>query len=470
MSVTSHNPLPKRIHLVGIGGIGLSAIARVLAARGHCLSGSDMRASPLLDELAAQGIATYVGHSAEQIGEAELVVMSSAIPESNCEVVAAREARVPVIKRQQLLGAMMADSVGIAVAGTHGKTTTSSMIAVMLDRLGWDPTFIVGGIVRDLGTNARAGAGQHFVIEADEYDRMFHGLYPAVAVVTNIEMDHPDCYRDLDDMREAFATFLGNVPSGGTNVSPGTIVVCIDSAAVRQVLSARSWGPREVLTYGFSEDADYVVGAVAANDRGGVDAEITHRGRPWATLSLALPGAFNALNATAALIAGAVEDIAPGDAARALAGFVGARRRFEVRGERDGITVIDDYAHHPTEIRATLGAARMRYAGRRLWAVFQPHTYSRTQTLFAAFAAAFGDADRVLVLDIYAARAQEVPTVTSEQLVAAMDHGHARFVGGHEAALAHLRAHVAAGDVILTLGAGDGDAIGERFLKETVSQ
>jgi UDP-N-acetylmuramate--alanine ligase len=367
--------LPQHIHLIGIGGSGLSAIARVLALRGHTVSGSDLHASALTAELGQLGVATYVGHAAGQLGAAEMVVVSSAVPEENPEVRAARERGIPVLKRQHFLGRLMAGYDGVAVAGTHGKTTTSAMVAVALERAGLEPSFIIGGVIGELGTNARAGRGRPFVIEADEYDRMFHGLRPRVAVVTNLEMDHPDCYPTLAELREAFSVFLGGVQPGGA------IIAGADSPELARVLAGRPAGGPECVTYGYAAGAEYRVADVEPNGRGGVDFRVLRGGAEWGRVSLALPGAHNALNATAALLACARCGLAPAEAGRLLADFHGVRRRFEVKGCRAGVTVIDDYAHHPTEVRATLAAARGRYPGASIWAVFQPHTYSRMRAL-----------------------------------------------------------------------------------------
>ncbi|NLG48615.1 MAG: UDP-N-acetylmuramate--L-alanine ligase [Chloroflexi bacterium] len=450
--------LPRHIHLVGIGGIGLSAIARVLAAWGYQVSGSDQRASAITQELNQQGIVTYVGHAGTQVADAELVVISSAVPETNAEVQAARAAGIPVIKRQQLLGLMMADSVGVAVAGTHGKTTTTAMLSVMLTRLNLSPTFIVGGIVSELGTNAQAGKGPHFVIEADEYDRMFHGLRPRIAVVTNLEMDHPDCYPTMADYRQAFATFLERVPADGQ------IVACVDGSELAALLRERDHrGPR-ALTYGISPEAEYQVRDVAANARGGVDFCVVREGQLWGSFTLSVPGRHNALNATAALLVAECLGIDRASAGQALAEYRGVLRRFEVKGERQGVVVVDDYAHHPTEIRATLAAARARYPGRRLWAVWQPHTYSRTEALLNEFRSCFADADQVIITDIYAARAREQATIHGEALAVAIDHAHVRYLGSLERVVETLGNELCSGDVLITLGAGDGYLIGERIL------
>ena len=463
MNGASRN-LPQRIHLVGIGGIGLSAIARVLAEWGHEVSGSDLRPSPLLEELRREGITVYVGHAAEHVQGAQWVVVSSAVPEHNPEVQAALRAGIPVFKREHLLGAMMDGRCGLAVAGTHGKTTTTAMIAVILERLRREPTFIVGGIIAELGTNARAGRGPHFVIEADEYDRTFYGLRPQAAVVTNIEMDHPDCYRDLADLRAAFGTFLSGV------APEGAIVACADSPEVQRLLAEETASRPRVLTYGRSAGADYQVADVRPNARGGIDFTVQAQGRIWGRFSLALAGAHNALNATAALLVAAWVGVPKEEAAQVLADFRGVLRRFEFKGERRGVVVVDDYAHHPTQVRATLAAARGRYPERRIWAIFQPHTYSRTQTLLDEFATCFAAADRVIVTDIYAARAKEVPTISAQDLVAAMQHPQVQHIGRLDDVVAHLLAQVAPGDLVLTLGAGDGYLIGERLLAGLAEQ
>lgn len=448
----------KHIHLVGIGGIGLSAIAQVLAARGYRVSGSDLSRSALTDRLAQQGIRVFVGHAAEQVDDADLLVMSSAIPESNPEVQAARARGIPVLERQAFLPHLLAGYRCLAVAGTHGKTTTTAMIAHILMRTGRDPSCIVGGILPDWGTNALAGAGEHFVIEADEYGRMFHGLAPHVAVITSIEMDHPDCFADLDDMREAFAQFAGRIQP------EGLLVACADGEQVRRLLAEQMGALPRVVTYGSNPESDYVTSDVRANAQGGVDATVLRRGAVWARASLRLPGAHNALNATAALLVADACGVAPQQAADALASFRGVLRRFEIKGEANGVTVVDDYAHHPTEIAATLSAARQRYGARRIWAVLQPHTFSRIEALLGQFAGCMDAADQVLVTDIYAARAKERPTVDAAHLVQALAHASARHIGPLENAERFLLENLRAGDVLLTLGAGDGYLIGERVL------
>jgi len=450
--------IPKHVHIVGIGGIGMSAIARVLAARGHVVTGSDLHCSDVTRSLNALGIRTYEGHRAEQVSGAELVAVSSAVPEANPEITAARAAGIPVMKRQTLLGLLLEGSRAVAVAGTHGKTTTSAMIAVMLEALGQDPSAIVGGIVTQWGANARAGQGPDLVIEADEYDRCFLGLHPHIAVVTNIEMDHPDCYADLACMREAYAQFLMGIPEGGW------VVACADSPALRQTLREAAALRAGVVTYGREPGADCQIIDVATTVEGGTGFAVKRDGREWLRATLAILGEHNVLNATAALL---VIDLLGLDllaAARALADYRGVARRLQVKGEAGGVTVVDDYAHHPTEIRATLAAVRRRYPGRRVVAVFQPHTYSRLAALYEEFLDCFADADVAIILDVYAARAREVATLRAEDLAHALHHPAARYLGGADAVVLALGDMLKPGDVLITLGAGDGYLIGERVL------
>jgi UDP-N-acetylmuramate--alanine ligase len=332
------------------------------------------------------------------------------------------------------------------------------MIAYILDRAGLSPTFIVGGMVAGLDTNARAGQGDHFVIEADEYDRMFHGLSPWIEVVTNVEMDHPDCYRDVADMRDAYHGFLDRLNEGGY------VIACADSPELARVMDERGQASR-VVTYGLGTSAGHRIESMRPNARGGIDFTIATAAGPWGGYTLGVPGTHNALNATAALIAAELCGVDRSEARRYLAEYRGVLRRFELKGECAGITVVDDYAHHPTEVRATLSAARQRYPERRIWAVFQPHTYSRTSSLFGELVTCFAEADRVLITDIYAARSREDVTIRAQDLVAAMAHDDARHIGGIDQAVRCLLGEIQAGDVLLTLGAGDGYLIGERVLE-----
>ena len=448
-----------RVHFVGIGGAGLSAIARVLLERGYEVSGSDIKPSPLALELARLGATIYEGHRAEHVTGARMVVVSSAVPPHNPEVVEARRRGIPVVKRDFLLGRMMEGHLGIAVAGTHGKTTTTSMLAFVLEEAGLDPTFIVGGVLDNLGTNARAGRGPYFVVEADEYDHTFLGLHPRIAVVTAIELDHPDCYPTLEAMREAFRRFLALVPRGGY------VVGCLDEEGVRAVLGDVKEGV-EVVTYGLGEGAQWRGTEVRVNGKGGNDFSVLHRGKAVGRFSLRIPGVHNVRNALAAVAVAGILGLDMEGVAGSLARFRGARRRFEVKGEAAGVLVIDDYAHHPTEIKATLAAVRERYPGRTVWAVFQPHTYSRTKALLAEFAASFADADHVIITDIFAAREHDDLGVSAADIVKLMSHPDARHIPTLEEAAAYLLPRLKPGDVLITLGAGDGYRVGERVLSE----
>jgi UDP-N-acetylmuramate--alanine ligase len=449
----------KHIHLVGIGGAGLSAIARVLLEQGAKVSGSDLVLSRVAEALARDGVSVSAGHRAENVQGADMVVVSSAVPASNVEILAAAEAEIPVLRRPAFLGQLMNGHTGVAVSGTHGKTTTTAMVASIVLEAGLDPTFIVGGVIAGLETNARAGRGDLFVIEADEYDRTFLSLVPKVAVVTIIEHDHPDCYPTFDEFRAAFDEFSTLVPPDGL------LVVCWDDREARALGERRRDAGTPVVFYGLEEGAQWRAEEVRPNFAGGVDFLATRDGETQGLVRLRVPGAHNASNATAALAVADFLGIPFGVARSALTEFHGVGRRFEVKGEIDGVLVVDDYAHHPTEIRATLRAARDRFPNQTLWAVWQPHTYSRTRTLLDEFAQAFDQADQVIVLPIYAARETDTLGVSSTDVVSAMRHPDARVAGSLEEAVVWLGTEVRPGDVVLTLGAGDGDKVGEWLLE-----
>ncbi len=439
----------------------MSAIAKVLLESGYTVTGSDQALSPMAQALAALGVKVYEGHAAANVGEAEAVIISSAVPPDNVEVAAAQARGLPVFKRAAFLGQLMEDRMGVAVAGTHGKTTTTGLIAFMLDRAGLDPTFIVGGVLADYGTNGRAGQGRPFVIEADEYDRMFLGLKPSVIVVTNVEHDHPDIYPTLAEMQEAFRQFTQLLPP------EGLLVACAEDAFARRLAEERRAAGGPVRLYGFRrEGVDVWADSLQMNNAGGYDFMVVKQGTTLGLARNRLPGEHYVLNSLAALAVADYFGVEFNTARTALADYRGVGRRFEVKGEAGGVTVVDDYAHHPTEIRATLAAARRRFAGRPVWVMFQPHTYSRTRALLTDFAACFTEADHVVVVDIF--RSREVPdgTISAADIVRKMKHPDARHIPALDAAAAYLSAHLQPGDVLLTLGAGNGDSVGLQVLKD----
>ena len=461
MSPIANLAAKKRIHLIGIGGAGLSAIAQVLLEEGYAVSGSDQQASVTTESLAARGAQVTVGHRAENVVGADLVVVSSAVPPGNPEIVEARARRIPVIKRAELLGRMMRGRRGVAVAGTHGKTTTTGMIAQILLEAGQDPTFIVGGVIGSLGTNARAGTGP-FVIEADEYDRTFLGLQPWAAVVTNVEHDHPDCYPTFEAMFGAFGEFVDLLPA------EGVLVACRDNPPAKELGDRRALREGQpVVMYGLGDGAAWRAVDVQSNNAGGSDYVLLRDRQSAGLVRLRVPGLHNVVNSLAALAVADQFGVSFAQASKSLTEFRGMLRRFEIKGEAAGVTVVDDYGHHPTEIKATLAAARTRFPGRGIWAVFQPHTFSRTKILMDDFAKAFADADHVIVTDIYAARERDTLGISSADIVARMNdtrRREARHIPGLDAAAEHLLANVKPGDVVITLSAGDGNLVGEKLL------
>ncbi|MEK9163544.1 MAG: UDP-N-acetylmuramate--L-alanine ligase [Chloroflexota bacterium] len=447
-----------KIHFIGIGGTGLSAIATVLIESGYVVSGSDMQESAATQKLKDRGAKIFIGHSAANLADADTVILSSAISADNPEVIAAKAKNIPLLKRADFLGSLMEGREGIAIAGTHGKTTTTAMIAFMLTQAALDPTFIVGGTLTNLGTNAKHGKGSPFVIEADEYDGMFLGLKPKIAVITNVEHDHPDCYPTMESYRAAFEKFASLVPNSGA------LIVCRDHDGAKEIGEWASQKNIRVIWYGLKNGAEWKAENIQANSAGGSDYVVTRGGQTVGLVRTRLPGNHNVSNSLAAL---AVLDLLGVDfniARNALAEFTGVGRRFEVKGEVGGVTVIDDYAHHPTEIKATLAAARKRFGDRKIWAMFQPHTFSRTKILISEFASSFGDADHVLVTDIFRSRESFDTSVSSKDIVAQMKHADARYVPTLAEAGTVLLAELKSGDVLITLGAGDGNTVGEKVL------
>ncbi|MCB0210350.1 MAG: UDP-N-acetylmuramate--L-alanine ligase [Anaerolineae bacterium] len=446
------------VHLIGIGGTGLSAIATVLLQRGYHVTGSDGQASAATARLEAMGATVYIGQRAENVNRnIDTVIVSSAISPTNPELQAAQQLGLTICKRDAWLGQMMAGYDGIAIAGTHGKTTTTAMTAWLLDQLGREPTYIVGGYIPQLNSNAAAGSGRAFVIEADEYDHMFLGLRPTVAVITNVEWDHPDIFPTPDVLYQAFTDFAQLVPVDGL------IIGCGDAPGVKVVTQSVQ---APLVTYGLQPDNDWRAIDPQPNPRGGFDFTVQRAAEPAATVSLAVPGLHNVCNALAALIIADQQGLDLQTAAGVLGVFQGTSRRFERKGEVNSITVIDDYAHHPTEIKATLSAARSRFGDRPIWAVLQPHTFSRTLTLLDDFAAAFDDADHVIVVDIFPSRETDEGLVSSRDIVSRMTHPDARYIGSLAEAADVLAVQLTAPAVLLTLGAGDGYKIGEWVLEK----
>jgi UDP-N-acetylmuramate--alanine ligase len=448
-------PTPARIHFVGIGGIGMSGLARILTRWGYEVSGSDAADSPLLAELGGEGMAVSVGHGAtDRAAKADLVVATAAVRPDNPEIAAARAAGRPVVKRAQLLGALADARRGIAVAGSHGKSTTSGMIVTALRALGADPSFAIGALLGgDGGTNAAPGDGEEMVVEADEYDWSFLQLHPQIAIVTNVDFDHPDLFPDAESYDAAFARFVAGMPNDGT------LILAADDPGCARLMQRSDWAPpTTVTTFGEDVGADWRLEQTEEGWRvtGGDDIAVP--------LILQVPGRHNAMNALAALAALVALGYDAAAASAALAGFTGVGRRFEAKGSAKGVAVIDDYAHHPREIAATLRAARERFPKRRLWAVFQPHTFSRLKALLPDFAAAFADADRIMILDVYAARESDDLGVSAADLVARLPEG--TLAARDPADAARLLADsVAAGDVVFTLGAGSVTETGPLLLE-----
>ncbi|MBL7162593.1 MAG: UDP-N-acetylmuramate--L-alanine ligase [Anaerolineales bacterium] len=447
------------VHFIGIGGTGLSAIARVLLESGYTVSGSDQEYSPLAQAVEAAGAEVYVGHQASNVNGADLVIRSSAVSDDNPEVQAALDAGIPVLKRADYLGSLMEGRQGVAVAGSHGKTTTTAMLAWVLTALGQDPTFIVGGVVTNLETNARSGKGDVFVIEADEYDYMFLGLKPQIAVITNVEHDHPDIFPTPEMFRQAFLDFVRVLPP------EGILLACGDDPGACDIMVDAADAGYRVLSYGAqSTDYDYYAENISLNVHGGFDFDASRAGEFITQVSLQVPGDHNVQNALATLAVIDQLGLPVKDAALALREFLGAGRRFQILGEAAGVTLIDDYAHHPTEIRATLAAARARYADRRVWAVWQPHTYTRTKTLFDEFVTAFDDADCVLVTEVYRSREAFDPDFSADEVVQAMDHPNTHFTGSLADTTTYLLNNLRPGDVMLVLSAGDATQISQDVL------
>ncbi|MCT9626616.1 UDP-N-acetylmuramate--L-alanine ligase [Pseudarthrobacter equi] len=441
-----------RVHFIGVGGVGMSAVARIMVARGVPVSGSDAKDLPVMGDLAAKGARIAVGYGAGNLGDAQTVVAGSAIRADNPELAAARQARLPVLHRSEALAATMGEDTVVTIAGTHGKSTTTSMVTVLLQGAGLDPSFAIGANVPSLGVNAANGTSGIFVAEADESDGSFLNYRPRIAVVTNVEADHLDHYGTAEAVYESFDKFAALLPAGGL------LVACADDPGARALADrTRQAGNTRVLLYGTAGDADLKL----HDDGPGSVAVSTAEGR--FDLALQVPGRHNALNAAAAFAVALELGVAPGAAASALASFSGASRRFELKGEARGVRVFDDYAHHPTEVRAALSAARSVAGEHKVHVLFQPHLFSRTREFAREFAEALDLADTALVLDIYPAREDPIPGVTSK-LIADHMAGRGRLVSADEAVAAVADA-ATDGDIVLTAGAGDVTGYGPRIVE-----
>jgi UDP-N-acetylmuramate--alanine ligase len=452
----------KNIHFIGIGGIGMSGIAEVLCNLGFQVSGSDLRKSKNTDRLETlHSVKIYEGHRAENVGDAEVVVYSSAVKEDNPEVVIAKQKGIPVIPRAEMLAELMTlKSYAVAIAGTHGKTTTTSMVATILGYAGIDPTTVVGGVVNTFGSNARLGKSDWFVTEADESDRSFLMLYPTVAVVTNIDKEHMESYKGMDDVVQCFTDFVNKVPFYGATI------LCLDDPNVQLIIPKIK---RRRVTYGMTAQADISAHDIRYNDNFGSTFSVWKGMQVLGEIDLPVPGKHNIYNALAATSVALELDVPFEKIAGAFVGFQNANRRFQFKGEADGITVVDDYAHHPTEILATLSAAKNGAKGKRTVAIFQPHRFTRTQELMNEFALAFNNADVLFVLDIYAASETPIEGVTAEILtenIRKYGHKNASYIGDVDGATEKIVPFLRPNDLVITLGAGSVTRLSDEILEK----
>ena len=450
---------PQHVHFVGIGGIGMSGIAEVLLSLGYTVSGSDAKLSPITDRLSSLGAVIHAGHHSENVHGAKAVVVTSALDSTNPEVAEARLLQIPVIPRGELLAELMRLKFGIAIAGSHGKTTTTSMVASILYTAGLDPTVVVGGRVAAMGgSNARIGHSSLLVVESDESDGSFLKLAPIVAVVTNIDREHLDHYASLDHIQSAFTDFVNKVPFYGA------AVLCIEDENIQRILPAIR---RRVITYGRSPQADLEIHNIKLEPTGSTF-QIRRRDQDLGEFRLQVPGIHNVLNAAAAIAVGLELDVSAAQLTQGLAAFTGVDRRFSVRGVERGVTVVDDYGHHPTEVKATLAAARLS-PYRKIYVLFQPHRYSRTKHLLEDFGSAFDQADGIYLLDIYAASESAIQGVDSTALIDKIrSYGHrgAHYVGSIEEGVRAITAVAQPGDLVITLGAGSVSQAAEKILEQ----
>ena len=451
----------RRLHMVGIGGAGMSGIAEVLHENGFVVTGSDMGEGSVIDYLKHLGIRVDSKHEAKNVEDADLVVYSSAIPFDNPELVEARNRRIPVIRRAEMLGELMRMKYTLAISGTHGKTTTTSIVGEIWEAAGLDPTIIVGGVVKGKGSGAKVGKGDYLIAESDEFDRSFLSMMPSSAIVTNIDADHLDTYENIDEIKEAFVQFVNKIPFYGQ------AILCIDDPNVQQIYSKVR---KPVITYGFSRQAKYHIDNLRF-EKGYPHFEIFNDGISLGEFQLQIPGRHNVLNATAAVALAMEEGIDVEVARRAVAAFEGVQRRFEFLGEKNDVLVFDDYAHHPTEATATLQGFRDAFPDRRVIVAFQPHLFSRTRDQHDAFGSAFANCDVLLCTDIYPARERPIEGVTGalvSESALAFGHRNARFVGDQMNLLPILKEELKPGDVVVLMGAGNIWKLGQKILEECI--
>jgi len=456
--------MKQHIHVVGIGGTGLSAIAKVLIERGYQVSGSDRSPSIYFDAITKLGAQTYLGHAAENVIGADLVIRSSAITDENPEVLAAISAGIPVLKRSDFLEILTSGSATLAVAGTHGKTTTTGMLISILTELNQDPSFIIGALVKPYETNAKSGNGPYFVIEADEYDHMFLGLNPTIAVITNIEHDHPDCFPTPQDYLNEFKSFAHRVKPDGD------LLLCIDDEGIKNLLMDITDLPCKVVTFGTDPYAEYQATNVMVNKDGLPEFDMVHllpsnEVRLVGRVKLSLPGMHNVYNALAALIVSHIIGIKDEKAIEVIESYHGTERRFEVIGTKSGVTVIDDYAHHPTQITTTIKAARQRYHQQRIWVIWEPHTYTRPAAMEDEYIASLDIADQVIVTRIYAAREMD-NGYTPLAIVNGLSNKKGRYIPDYTELVKGLRKNLKKGDIVMVLSAGNGPLISKMLLEE----
>ncbi|WP_410771848.1 UDP-N-acetylmuramate--L-alanine ligase [Fontibacillus sp. BL9] len=453
------NTTEQHVHFIGIGGYGMSAIARVMLEMGYTVTGSDVASQELTEKLAAKGAKIYIGHTAEHVHGADLVVYSTALPQDNVERLEAEEQGIPILHRSQMLARLLNERHGVAVAGAHGKTTTSSMIALVMEQCGIDPTYIIGGEIMDIGTNAKAGQGKFVVAEADESDGSFLQYHPYLGVVTNIEADHLENYGgDFGRLKEAYVQFFNQIKP------EGKAVICGDDDNIRELLPNLKC---QSITYGIESDCDYTAEQIKLGDRH-VKFTMMHGKQELGVVELSVPGRHNVYNAMATIIVCLEAGIPFAEITAAITGFHGAKRRFQVLGESGGILIIDDYAHHPTEIEATIAAAKA--TGKRIIAVFQPQRYTRTFFLLDAFSRAFGGADEVIITDIYSpAGEKQIEGVSSSKLVDLIkenSNAGARYLPTKQDVIDELQGRLQPGDLVLTMGAGDIYKVGYELAKK----